>query len=374
MVRSTLVALWFVFVVFWWPCGLCLLCYKCTPSTHRLHHKHISSNYRVLSCCYFRCCATSLSEIMANLRLFALVICFIVSIVGAQSLPFIVLHGVGDSCENGGIRSFIKHLSDWSGSPGHCIEIGNGSWDSWTKPLLKQTAIACEKVKKMSDLSQGYNIVGLSQGNLIGRGIIEFCDGAPPVNNFISLGGPHAGTASVPHCGSELVCTLIDTIIQLGVYSQLVQDVLAPSGYVKIPIDITGYIKGCRFLPKLNNEIVNMRNSTYRQRFASLQNLVLIMFEQDTVIIPKETAWFGYYPNGALHPVLPVQQTELYIEDWIGLRSLDEAGKVKFVSVSGNHLNLSRKDMKTYVVPYLNDQTSIVTKPKLAYSSDVILD
>ncbi|KAL2984898.1 hypothetical protein AAZX31_12G116900 [Glycine max] len=44
----------------------------------------------------------------------------------------------------------------------------------------------------MSDLGQGYNIVGLSQGNLIGRGIIEFCDGAPPVKNFISLGGPHA--------------------------------------------------------------------------------------------------------------------------------------------------------------------------------------
>jgi len=41
--------------------------------------------------------------------------------------------------------------------------------------------------------------------------------------------------------------------------------------------DIAGYIRGCKFLPKLNNEIVNKRNSTYRQRFASLQNLILIM-------------------------------------------------------------------------------------------------
>ncbi|KAG5076522.1 hypothetical protein JHK82_055217 [Glycine max] len=39
------------------------------------------------------------------------------------------------------------------------------------------------------------------QGNLIGRGIIEFCDGAPRDKNFISLGGPHAGTASIPLCG-----------------------------------------------------------------------------------------------------------------------------------------------------------------------------
>lgn len=31
-------------------------------------------------------------------------------------------------------------------------------------------------------------------------------------------------------------------------------------------------------------------------------------FEHDTVLIPKETAWFGYYPDGAFNPVLPAQQ------------------------------------------------------------------
>ncbi|KAL0923318.1 hypothetical protein M5K25_007370 [Dendrobium thyrsiflorum] len=35
----------------------------------------------------------------------------------------------------------------------------------------------------MKELGGGFNIVGLSQGNLIGRGIVEFCDGAPPVRN-----------------------------------------------------------------------------------------------------------------------------------------------------------------------------------------------
>ncbi|KAL2330053.1 hypothetical protein Fmac_017634 [Flemingia macrophylla] len=306
---------------------------------------------------------------MATVRVFALSLFFVALFTGAKSVPFIVLHGIGDSCKNSGIRNFIKILSELSGSPGYCLEIGHGSWDSWTKPLLKQTAIACKKVKKMSDLGQGYNIVGLSQGNLIGRGIIEFCDGTPPVKNFISLGGPHAGVASVPLCGSELICTLYDIVLKLGIYSRFAQQNLAPSGYVKIPIDIAGYIKGCRFLPKLNNEIVDERNSTYRQRFTSLQNLILIMFEQDKILIPKETAWFGYYPNGALHPVIPVQQTELYIDDWIGLRALDEAGKVKFINVSGDHLDISHSDMKTCIVPYLSDQTPIVPRPKLKHSS-----
>lgn len=38
------------------------------------------------------------------------------------------------------------------------------------------------------------------------------------------------------------------------------------------------------------------------------------------------------------------------------MRSLDEAGRVQYLSVSGNHLGISRGDMKKYVVPYLEEQ------------------
>lgn len=49
-------------------------------------------------------------------------------------------------------------------------------------------------------------------------------------------------------------------------------------------------------------------------------------------------------------------QTKLYKEDWIGLKTLDEAGKVKFINVSGNHLQISESDMKKYVAPYLEEE------------------
>ncbi|CAL1375915.1 unnamed protein product [Linum trigynum] len=271
----------------------------------------------------------------------------------ASSIPFIVLHGIGDECKSGKVSHFTQMVANLSGSPGFCLEVGNGYWDSWFVPMKKQAEMVCNNVKTIDELSNGYNIVGLSQGNLVSRAVIEFCEDGPPVMNYISLAGPHAGIASVPMCGNGTWCEVADELIKAGIYTDFVQDHLAPSGYLKLPDDMSAYLSKSKFLPQLNNEHPEARNPTFKQRFSGLKNLVLIMFEEDEVIVPKETAWFGFYPDGEFNPVLPVQQTRLYQEDWIGLKQMNEEGRVQFVKVPGGHLGISDSDLKQYVIPHL---------------------
>ncbi|KAI9076470.1 hypothetical protein K1719_041456 [Acacia pycnantha] len=281
---------------------------------------------------------------MSLLFVFSVAFSFIPS---SHPLPFILLHGIISECSRPEVAETVEKLTNFSGVEGHCLEVGNGVHDSLVMPIHKQVELVCQKVKEVDMLREGYNIVGLSQGNIIARGVIELCDGGPPVKNYVSLAGPHAGVASIPGCGSVDNCTRLAELIKPIAYTDCVQENFAPSNYLKIPDAIPDYLKNCRFLPALNNEYPDRKNSTYKEILGSLDNLVLIMFENETVLIPKETSWFGYYQDGSF------DTTKLYIEDWIGLKSMDEGGKVKFISVEGDHLQISDKDIKTYVVPYL---------------------
>lgn len=40
------------------------------------------------------------------------------------------------------------------------------------------------------------------------------------------------------------------------------------------------------------------------------------------------------------------------------MKTLDEAGKVKFITVAGGHLSISKNEMKKYMVPYLIDNNN----------------
>lgn len=102
-----------------------------------------------------------------------------------------------------------------------------------------------------------------------------------------------------------------------------------------------------------------MRNQTYARNLASLNKLVLAIFTEDKTVVPKESAWFGseeissdsgsvsYRPSDQQplstleKTIIPMRLQPLYIEDWIGLRELDERGDVLFASCNGEHMQMS---------------------------------
>ena len=48
--------------------------------------------------------------------------------------------------------------------------------------------------------------------------------------------------------------------------------------------------------------------------------------------------------------MLNVTETRLYKEDWIGLKTMDAAGKLVFLSVPGNHLQFTEKFFKEEII------------------------
>lgn len=120
------------------------------------------------------------------------------------------------------------------------------------------------------------------------------------------------------------------------------------------------------------------RNETFVENFASLDNLVLVVFSNDTIVTPKESGWFESYeivglqadtdPESDDHtdadfnlesiraptpPLVSMYDQPLYREDWIGLRTLDERGAVVRLTCVGEHMHISDECWRPLVEKYV---------------------
>jgi palmitoyl-protein thioesterase len=110
------------------------------------------------------------------------------------------------------------------------------------------------------------------------------------------------------------------------------------------------------WLAGLNNERPP-RNPEHAERLRELRMLVLCGSAADAVIAPAESQFFGFlpcdadgygvnrscggaWPPGALASGLATRRTAAYAEDWLGLRSLDEAGRLLLLETDMPHTHL----------------------------------
>jgi len=268
-----------------------------------------------------------------------------------STLPIAVFHGLGDSCSFPGTADFVDYLKEKLHTEVICIEQGNGFLTSWFTKFQKQSEMACESVRNNPIFNGEFSVLGISQGALIARYIIQKCEMKGKVKNFVSISGPHMGTAGVPRLKCGWFCNMINKTFGKFVYFGVVQDHLAPAGYFKDRYNLDGYKEMSTFLSDLNNE-KDIKNNKYKERFSQLEKTVFVMNEHDTALSPPSTAWFEFY-DGSTNTVVPLRESAFYKDDFIGLKELDEKRRVNFVILSGDHIHFSDYDIDTYMIPVL---------------------
>lgn len=263
--------------------------------------------------------------------------------------PAVIVHGMGDSGTNAGMKSICATVpKKYPGAFVLCSTTADGV-SSITTRMPKQLEDFTAEVRSHPELAKGFNAVGLSQGNYLIEAYVALVND-PPVYNFVSICGPLQGEASCPkNIAFDLVCP----IWKLDPYGAP----LAFSGYWKNTKDKAGFKTKSPLLADVLNAR-DQKNATVAENFKSLNSLMLIEATEDTIIVPKESEQFGMWQwgtSGKGSPIMSLQDSEGYKGDWMGLKTLNEAGKLHNSSFEGEHIRFSSEYWDTTVLPYLNN-------------------
>ena len=69
---------------------------------------------------------------------------------------------------------------------------------------------------------------------------------------------------------------------------------------------------------------------------------------------PRESGHFEFYYEGNDFYIESLYESVLYAEDWIGLKTMDQHGKLTFLHTDGGHLEFSDEWFVEMIMPYLN--------------------
>lgn len=195
--------------------------------------------------------------------------------------------------------------------------------------------------------------MGLSQGALIARHIATHCKIQGKVRNLLSIGGPNMGVTDVPHCFKGILCSMVNKVVRSVAYMGLLQHHIGPLGYWRDPASLDEYVEKSVFLPTLNNERgTDEEKAAAKARFTGLNNVMNVMFSQDSMVYPKESEQFQELDNHD-RKVKALDQSDFYTADYLGLKQMTDAGKVQLKEIDGDHLQFSKADISDIFVPFL---------------------
>lgn len=168
------------------------------------------------------------------------------------------------------------------------------------------------------------------------------------------------GIGGLPGCGDrDYFCKRRHQAFESQAYTDYAQTHIVAAQYYRDTIRYEEYLKQSKFLADVNNErsIVGSDGSiihgvpSYADNLKSLQSMVLVMFEDDETVIPKESAWFFDYDK-ANDEAIPLKDGKMYKEDWLGLKTLEDQGKLFYETLPGEHMEIDIDDLKDLLKQY----------------------
>ena len=159
-----------------------------------------------------------------------------------------------------------------------------------------------------------------------------------------------------PHsnCPSKsYICREVAMLLSLGPYTDFVQNHLVQAQFWHDSLNEENYRKHSKFIADINQEV--SVNPTYKQNLMRISNITFIMFNKDTMVIPKESEWFGFYKPGQAKDLMTLQESDLWKRDKLGLREMDSQGRLSFLKIEADHLSFSQDFCNDEIMPRLKD-------------------
>lgn len=86
----------------------------------------------------------------------------------------------------------------------------------------------------------------------------------------------------------------------------------------------------------------------------SLKYLLAIQYLKDDVLIPKESAHFGYFADKTETTIINMEDTMQYKQDLYGLKTLNESGRLTMIDCDATHVKPTYQWCVENLIPWLN--------------------
>jgi palmitoyl-protein thioesterase len=292
------------------------------------------------------------------INILATIACFLTVLVAniarGEQLPIVLVNGIMASDKD------MKPLEDQilKALPGtyvKSIHILRGKWTSWMN-MHEQGKDLCHDIQADPKLKNGFIMIAHSQGGLLARYYVERWNN-PKCEILITLGSPHQGVFGIPGTYDERFKFLnhFENLARFMMYRSFAQKHLSIAQYWHDSIKFNLYLKRCTFLPYLNNEIEHEFSEHYKANMLSLKHFVMINSPFETIVEPACSCHFGFYKNGSKDVEESFVESRQYINDLLGLRTLDISGRLHLLWANCTHTDY-QEDIDCFerlILPFL---------------------